>query len=154
MDTGTKVYAAIMTIVLIIVLVSSCSEQGKARSYGGEMNVTLEPNQKLVEVTWKGSQLWFLTKEMSGDDTAESYNFYEKSTLGIIEGSVKIKEVKLTDEELAEYKAQATYEEDYNNQSNFNVYGDPLFIEYDEETGRYILLKPYTYSPAGSLVAE
>ena len=68
------------------------------------MEVSLEPNEKLMEVTWKDYNLWFLTKPMNENDVEETYKFYEKDALGMLEGCVIIKENKLIEEELKSYQ--------------------------------------------------
>lgn len=133
-------------------ILRSCSEQSMTRSWGGTMEITLEPNQKLMEVTWKEDSLWFLTKKMTEDDVEESYEFYEKDVTGWLEGCVYIHEIKLSEEELEEYENQRQYAEDYYSYSNYDAYSHPIFIEYDVTTDRYILLKPYSYGPDGELV--
>lgn len=116
------------------------------------MDIDLEPNQKLIEVTWKDNSLWFLTKNMTENDIAESYAFYEKDTLGMLEGCVNINELKLSKDEIEEYEKQKQYEYDYYLNGNYDEYGYPVFIEYDLETNTYTLLKPYSYDDDGGLV--
>ena len=65
-----------------------------SRTYGGESTVMVEPNRKVMNVTWKGDSLWILTREMNASDTAESYTYREYSNLGILEGEIIVKEVK------------------------------------------------------------
>lgn len=79
-----------------------------ARKFGGTTKIDLPVNQKLVNVTWKDNDnsppsLWILTRPMRKagdttrsaslfDDFAETYTFKEKSTFGVIEGTVIIVE--------------------------------------------------------------
>ncbi len=58
------------------------------------MNLELPENTKLVNVTWKEGNLWYLTKNMDSSDVAETYTFQEKSSLGIAEGCITITERK------------------------------------------------------------
>lgn len=74
--------------LLVVSLLASCSSNEMAKNYGGTMTVTLPPNQKLLNVTWKDANLWYLTREMKVTDSLESYTFQEKSELGIQEGTV------------------------------------------------------------------
>ena len=135
-------------------LMRGCSEQSMTKNWGGEMEVTLEPNEKLVNVTWKDDSMWFLTREMTSEDVAESYSFYEKDVTGWLEGVVYINEVKMTDEELEEYEAIKTLEKDYSNAGNVDAYGNVIFIQYDMENNTYIKLKDYTYDENGILIAK
>ena len=137
----------------------SCSEQNIAREYGGEMDVDLEPNRKLVEITWKGSNLWYLTKAMGPDDIAEDYIFQEKDVTGWMEGAVIIHEYKMNEEEYQEYLEKKNFENDYYREGNF-IYdeytGDnkEVFISCDPVTGEYKKLKDYTVTEDGSLIAK
>lgn len=130
------------------------------KKLGRYNEVELEPNQKLVEVTWKNDSLWFLTKNMQEDDVAESYKFYEKDTLGLLEGSVHITETKLEKEELEEYNLQKQLEEDYYKEGNFvqsegQTEPEVVFIKYDEVNDKYIKVKDYKYdSETGALISK
>lgn len=124
------------------------------------MNIELEPNQKLIEVTWKDDSLWLLTKDMQEQDIAENYRFQEKDVTGILEGTVFINEKKLSKDEFDEYNIQKQLEEDYNKQGNFEYSGEQtepevVFIKYDEDTGKYIKIRDYEYDEqTNSLVAK
>lgn len=84
----------ICTIVLMIVIgstsLTSCTENERARMWGGEMTINIPASQKLVNVTWKESEVWVLTHPMRPDETPETYSFYEKSPFGIMEGEIKL----------------------------------------------------------------
>lgn len=45
-------------------------------------------------VTWKEDNLWYLTRPMNENDVAETYNFNEKSSWGLVEGIYIIVEIK------------------------------------------------------------
>lgn len=84
-----------LSVILIIVLVISfCGCQSATRNYGGDTTIELEPNQKLEMITWKGTDLWYLTRPMTANDIAETHVFQESSTYGVIEGTVTIIESK------------------------------------------------------------
>jgi hypothetical protein len=69
-----------------------CTEQDRAKSFGGTMTVELQPGRKLVNVTWKETDLWYLTRAMRNDEAPETYEFQESSGMGVMEGKVIIKE--------------------------------------------------------------
>jgi hypothetical protein len=62
--------------------------------WGGTMKVELEKGQKLVDVTWKETSLWYMTKPMNESDIAETYIFQEESSFGLVEGKVIFIETK------------------------------------------------------------
>lgn len=85
-----KVFLAIM----MGVMVTSCTENQRVRKWGGEGTINLPQGRKLVNVTWKSDQIWYLTKPMTSNDVAETYQFQEESSWGVIEGTYNIVETK------------------------------------------------------------
>jgi len=82
-------------IILGLLILMSCTENQRARRFGGTETIKLSPNEKLVTVAWKeDDSMWILTREMNIDDKVETYNFKEKSSLGLMEGNVTIVESK------------------------------------------------------------
>jgi hypothetical protein len=74
-------------IVLAIVVMISCTENSRARSWGGSETVTLKKNEVLVNLAWKNSDLWVLSK-----DTLTNVKYLrEKSSWGMVEGEIVIK---------------------------------------------------------------
>ena len=63
-------------------LLSSCTEQIRARNFGGSTTVDLACGNKVVNATWKNVDLWVLTKPMKTEDTPEEYSFSEHSAWG------------------------------------------------------------------------
>jgi len=84
----------ICAVFIMALTVSSCTENMRAKQWGGNASLELPANQKLVVVTWKDNDLWYLTKPMTADDIAETYTFQEESSWGLLEGTYTIKEVK------------------------------------------------------------
>jgi hypothetical protein len=75
-------------------LLTSCTENERVKSWGGEGTIKLPKGKKLVNVTWKETQIWYLTRDMDSNDVAETYQFHEESSYGVIEGTYKIIETK------------------------------------------------------------
>ena len=84
----------IIVIVILAFFVTRCAPQGCARHLGGTATTQISAGNKLVNVTWKDSQMWILTKPMASNDIAETYKFSERSLLGLLQGTVIIKESK------------------------------------------------------------
>jgi hypothetical protein len=76
------------------VISTSCTKNNRVKNWGGTATMHLPENQKLVTVTWKESELWYLTKPMTNEDVAETYEFREESSFGLMEGKYIIKESK------------------------------------------------------------
>jgi len=83
-----------LLFVFVLTLVS-CTKNQRAKQWGGTADVTVEPNHKVVNVTWKDNDLWILVKPMAPNDVPETYMFYEKSSWGILNGKYVIKETKM-----------------------------------------------------------
>lgn len=73
---------------------TSCTQNVRAKSFGGTANVSLSAGQKLVTATWKDQELWYLTRPMRSDESPESYTLSEESSWGMIEGKVIFSESK------------------------------------------------------------
>ena len=86
-----QVFGIFIVGVTLMTLLYGCTENTRARVYGGTQTIELESGKRLVNVTWKeGSALWILTKEDTTKPT--TYRFEEKSNFGMMEGQVIIKE--------------------------------------------------------------
>jgi hypothetical protein len=75
-------------LVLVSVLtLASCTENERARRFGGTEEVSLKPNEIVLNVTWKESEMWICTK----DTVSDVVYFREKSAWGVMEGTVILK---------------------------------------------------------------
>ncbi len=81
-------------MLLVAATLFSCTKNERVKNFGGIATVNLPENQKLVNVTWKEDDLWYLTKEMTIADSAITYTFKEKSSYGIWNGAYIIIESK------------------------------------------------------------
>jgi hypothetical protein len=88
-----------MCVMLLIFVLSlgflmGCTQNQRAKQWGGNAVIKLDSGQKLLNVTWKDAQIWVLTKPMTTNDVSETYTFKEFSNFGVIEGTVTIMEKK------------------------------------------------------------
>jgi hypothetical protein len=77
----------LMIILVAMVIMSSCTENARARHFGGTETLALKPNEVVLNVTWKESQMWICTQ----DTITRVVYFREKSSWGVMEGTVIIK---------------------------------------------------------------
>jgi hypothetical protein len=84
----------IFLAIVLGVIITSCTENERVKAWGGEGTIKLPKGKKLVNVTWKETQIWYLTRNMDSNDVAETYEFHEESSYGVIEGTYKIVETK------------------------------------------------------------
>ena len=85
----------ILVLATVVMLaITGCTQNTVARQFGGELTIDLPENTKLLEVTWKDSDVWYLTRPMRDGEEAETYHFNESSELGLWDGTVIIIEHK------------------------------------------------------------
>jgi len=77
----------LLFLLLIVVSVSSCTKNERARNFGGTEEVSLKPSEQFVNATWKEDNLWLITK----DTLTNEYVMREKSSYGVWEGEIRIK---------------------------------------------------------------
>jgi len=87
-----KIHALLVMVIMIFALVGcpGCPDNFMAREFGGDITVNLPKERKLVNATWKETDLWLLTRPMRADEQAETWKFSEDSTFGVMEGTVTI----------------------------------------------------------------
>jgi hypothetical protein len=73
-------------LLLVLFVSVSCTDNQRARKWGGKEEVFLNPNEKFINITWKGNDLWVITK----DTVTGVYYAREKSSFGILQGEIKI----------------------------------------------------------------
>ena len=87
--------AMIMATSLGLSFFVACTDNSRAKKFGGTAVEQLPQGTKLVNITWKEpDSMWILTRPMREGEVAESYEFNESSGFGIIQGKVILQEVK------------------------------------------------------------
>ena len=81
-----KLFLMVVTVITILTFLS-CTDNQRARNYGGKEEIQLKPNEVLINITWKESNMWVLTK----DTTTNIKYFRENSNWGVWEGEIIIK---------------------------------------------------------------
>ena len=76
-----------LTMVAITLLaLASCTDNQRARRFGGTENIKIEPQEKFINITWKQDNLWIIVQDtVTGD-----YYAREKSSFGVMQGKVII----------------------------------------------------------------
>lgn len=78
---------AFASVLLCAVFISSCTKNKRARTYGGKEEITIKANEKLLNITWKESNMWVLTE----DTLTHIKYFRENSSWGVWEGEIVVK---------------------------------------------------------------
>lgn len=93
MKKNKNIFSAL--VIMITLLFSSCTENERVKNLGGSGKFAISPDEKFVNVTWKETQLWVLTRiRTTSDTTYETYKFREKSNYGVIKGVYTIEETR------------------------------------------------------------
>lgn len=79
---------SLLVVAGLLIGAVGCTENSRARSFGGTMSENLPRGQKLVTATWKESHLWYLTRPMASNETAVTSTFHEQSSWGMLQGTV------------------------------------------------------------------
>ena len=77
----------LLLVLLLGTLLLSCTDNNRARNFGGEETLFLPKNCKFINSTWKKNDLWIVVQ----DTTTKQYFMYEKSAYGILEGKIVFK---------------------------------------------------------------
>ena len=80
--------------ILLAISLAACTENSRVKNFGGKGTINLPAGRKLVNITWKGTEIWYLTRPMDSTDVAETYTFHEESSFGVMEGTYNIIETK------------------------------------------------------------
>jgi hypothetical protein len=70
----------------------SCTENQRAKQFGGEMTIDLPSKTSLVTATWKESELWYLYRPRPDGVEPVVSIFQEDSNFNIMEGKVVFNE--------------------------------------------------------------
>lgn len=81
-------------VIIFILFIGGCMPNSCTRYWGGKQVIDLPKGQKLVEVNWKSTGLWYLTEPMPEDYRPQVRRFREKSNFGWFEGEIQFTEKK------------------------------------------------------------
>lgn len=77
----------ILILTISIGMLISCTDNQRARSFGGNETIELKPNHKFINIAWKSDDLWVVTQ----DTITGMFYCKEKSSWGLLSGEIKIK---------------------------------------------------------------
>lgn len=82
-----------LILILMVGLMSvACTDNTRAKNYGGTMTIDVPRGNKITNITWKGDDLWYSYRPFKSGETPETTIFKEESTYGIMSGTVIFKE--------------------------------------------------------------
>ena len=74
-----------MVAITLLALVS-CTENKRARSFGGTEYIKILPQERFINITWKQDNLWIVVE----DTVTGTIYAREKSSYGVMEGKIVI----------------------------------------------------------------
>lgn len=83
-----KKIVALFFVLFMAVCAIGCTENQRAKQWGGGYTVTLPKGQKLVNASWKNDDLWYLVRPMRAGEPAETFSMVEDSSWGLMKGKV------------------------------------------------------------------
>jgi hypothetical protein len=78
----------IILSLLALVTLISCTENVRAKSWGGTMSINVPKGNKVTNITWKEGDLWYSYRPLQDGEEPTIQTFVEESNLGIMEGKV------------------------------------------------------------------
>jgi hypothetical protein len=89
---GTVISVALLVLVALGLVLALTRCQFWAKALGGTINVHLPADKKLVNASWKDSNLWILVRDAEPGDEPKAYEYKEYSNMGVLQGVVVIQE--------------------------------------------------------------
>lgn len=86
-----KILTTLLAAFLLVGTLS-CTENDRAKKYGGTMTVNIPKGNKLESATWKEDQVWYLYRPFREGEKPETHILEEDSRFGILTGKVKFVE--------------------------------------------------------------
>ena len=82
----------LLFLAVALLTMVACTENQRARNFGGTMTISLKPGEKLMMATWKGEDLFYLTEPMDSDYTPKTKTLREDASFGVIQTVVVFEE--------------------------------------------------------------
>lgn len=76
----------ILILIVLSLVLFSCTDNQKARTFGGTQIIKLQPNEEFINITWKENDIWVVVK----DKNTGKFYAREKSSFGVMEGKIII----------------------------------------------------------------
>lgn len=76
----------ISMVAITLLTLASCTDNQRARSFGGTETIKIEPQEKFINITWKQDNLWIIVQ----DTVTGTIYAKEKSSFGVMQGKVII----------------------------------------------------------------
>ena len=81
-----------LLIVIAVVSFTGCTEQIRARQFGGNIDIDVPAGYKVTSATWKECDLFYFIEPMEEDYEPKKKFFVESAAFGIMESQITFKE--------------------------------------------------------------
>jgi hypothetical protein len=81
-----------LAILAVLAALTSCTENQRAKNFGGSAKVELPQGTKFVGATWKEDALWYAYRPARADEKPETVTLKEQSSFGLLQGEVVFSE--------------------------------------------------------------
>lgn len=79
-----------LSLALIAMLaISSCTQNQRARNFGGTMEIKVKPGYKVTMATWKNDDLFYMMEKMDSSYIPTEKILVEDASFGVLETKVK-----------------------------------------------------------------
>lgn len=82
----------LIVCVVLGLVISSCTQQQRARQFGGTQVIQVPAGQKVMMATWKNDDLFYMTEPMDSDYVPKTKILAESASWGVLESTVKFVE--------------------------------------------------------------
>lgn len=80
----------ILLVCVVALFATGCTENVRAKRWGGNMNINAPEGKTVQNMTWKEGDLWIQYRDRKPDEKPSTTTFKEYSSLGLLEGSVTV----------------------------------------------------------------
>lgn len=77
-----------LLIIATVLLFASCTEQERARNFGGEVTIKAPAGYKVTSATWKENNIFYFLEPMEDEYVPKEKKFIESSSYGVLETEV------------------------------------------------------------------
>ena len=85
-------YKKLLLVLSVVLMLGSCTENDRAKSFGGTMTIEVPKGNRVTNITWKEGDLWYSYRPYVNGEIPTTQTFIEESSMGIMEGKVIFKE--------------------------------------------------------------
>lgn len=84
----SKLYYILFAIISLAFIFSSCTENQRARTFGGTTTINVEKGKKVTMATWKEENIFYMVEDMDSGYIPKDKELIESSSFGIIESKI------------------------------------------------------------------